>query len=193
MRCSRTPGRPALRRTRTSSQMTAEPEGPIRVVGGGVTPAGAPPTGFILEDSASPPSESSTRWVLASRTSTCSTSTANGVAPVSTSSYAMWRRPSVPRTALGRVSTDAASPVSCGSGSVPATPALGSAAVLACTEVDIPATAISTATTTASRHVRRSDTRVTDALFVCHRCPCLSRSPGRRAADPTGRQCPWVG
>ena len=168
-RCSKTAGRSAFPCTRTSSQMTAEPEGPSSVEGAGDTPAGAPPTGFILEASAPPASERSTRWVLASRTSTCSTSTANGVAPVSTSSYAMWRRLSVPRTALGRVSTDAASPVSSGPGAVPATPALGSAAVLACAGVDIPAAAISAVTRTASRHLRCPDTRATGSSVTCLR------------------------
>ncbi len=66
-----------------SSQMTAEPEGASSVADGsgggrsGGTPAGVSPTGFILESSSGPASESSTRWVLASRTSTRSTSTAN--------------------------------------------------------------------------------------------------------------------
>ena len=174
-RCSKTAGRSAFRCTRTSSQMTAEPEGASSVADGsgagrsGGTPAGVSPTGFILESSSGPASESSTRWVLASRTSTRSTSTANGVAPVSTSSYAMWKRPSVPHTALGRVSTDAASPVNCWPGSTPATPALGSAPVLACAGVDIPAAAISAVTRTASRHLRCPDTRATGSSVTCLR------------------------
>ena len=69
----------------------------------------------------------------------------------------MWRRPSVPRTAFGWVSTDPASPVDWGSSSVCATPALG---------VDIPAAMTSAVTRTASGHRRRPDTRPTGSLVI---------------------------
>ena len=97
----------------TSNQTIDEPEEPISVGAAGLRPVFVSPTGFILEDNARPASDCSTRWVLASRTSTRSTSTANCVMFVNTSSYTMCKRPSVPRTALGRLSTLAASPVNC--------------------------------------------------------------------------------
>ena len=74
------------------------------------------------------------------------------------SSYAMWRRPSVPRTALGCVSTVAASPVDCGSSSVCATPALG---------LDIPETVTRAAKRMASGHLRRPDTPATGSPVIC--------------------------
>jgi hypothetical protein len=55
----------------------------------------------------------------------------------------MWKRPPVPRTARGPVRNDAASPLNFGTEAIPATPRPGSAGVVACVEVDIPATAIS--------------------------------------------------
>ncbi len=64
----------------------------------------------------------------------------------------------MPRTALGWVSTDPASPVDCGSSSVRATPALG---------IEIPAAVTSAVKRMASGHLRRPDTRPTGSPVIC--------------------------
>ena len=76
----------ALLRTVTSNQTIDEPEELISVGSAGSSPVFDSATGFILEDSARPASDCSTRWVSASRTSTRSTFTASCVMFVSTSS-----------------------------------------------------------------------------------------------------------
>ena len=79
----------ALLRTVTSNQTIDEPEELISVGSAGLPAPFDAATGFILEDSARPASDCTTRWVLASRTSTRSTFTANWFMFVNTSSYAM--------------------------------------------------------------------------------------------------------
>ena len=182
-----------LRQVRLPSHADVEPDD--RRTGGASTvvavwrhPAGSPPTGFILEDSASPEARAVLGGFLASRTSTRLTLAVNATASVTTSSYAIWRRPSVPRTALGWVSSDAASPVNSLPRSTPATPGLASVAVLACAEVDITAAAISPARRTASGHVRRPDTRPSSSsvsrLRLAIQRPVVDESPCATAVAP---------
>ena len=192
-------GSPSVAPT-TSSQMTAEPDGASRrrAVRAATPPARRRPDSSC-EDSASPASESSTRWVLASRTSTCSTSTANGRVRQHELIRDVEAPVGAPHGARAREHRRR-EPGELGPGSVSATPALG---------IDIPAATISAETRTASRTLRCRDVRATGSLVVWppwrwmlkHYRPLttgsdrgpISGTPDRRAADPTGRPCPSAG
>src|SRR6478672_11979877 len=89
----------------------------------------------------------------------------------------MWKRPSVPLTGCGWVRNEAASPVNCGARSIPATAGLGAAAVRACAEPDIAATAISASDMHVTGAARRS---LADILAL----PCPA-TQGLRVSRPT--------